>query len=91
MKVIEIRKNKYELVRNDNNCFDESVIERITDYFDPYDYIVGDYAYEKVRFKGFYDSKSKEAKPINDIANLDNYIKDYCAYGAKIFLLKKIK
>lgn len=91
MKIVEIRGKKYELVRNDGNCFDDSVIEKITDYFDPYDYIAGDYAYEKVRFKGFYDSKSKGVNSINNIKNIDNYIKDYCCYGSKIFLLKKIK
>lgn len=91
MKVIEIRNNKYELVRNDKDCFDDSYIEKVTDYFDAYDYIFGDFAYDKVRLKGFYDSKSKGVKPINDIKSLDNYIKDYCCYGAKVFLLKKIK
>ena len=28
---------------------------------------------------------------INDIKFLDNYIKDYCAYGCKWFLIKKVK
>ena len=91
-KKIVINKKEYELVRNDMDCFNETeVIEKITDYFDDYDYIFGDYAYEKVRLKGYYDSKNKKAKKINDIKYMDNYIKDYCSYGAKIFLLKKIK
>ena len=91
-KRIVINKKEYELVRNDMDCFNETeVVEKITDYFDDYDYIFGDYAYEKVRLKGYYDSKNKKAKKINDIKYMDNYIKDYCSYGAKIFLLKKIK
>lgn len=89
---IIINKNEYELVRNDMDCFNETeVIEKVTDYFDDYDYIFGDYAYEKVRLKGFYDSKNKKTKKINDIKYIDNYIKDYCSYGARVFLLKKIK
>jgi len=92
MKTIEINGKKYELIRNDGDCFDfDTVSERITDYFDDYDYIFGDYAYEKVRLKGFYDSKNKKAKKINDIKILEDYIKDYCCYGSKVFLLKKIK
>ena len=92
MKSIEINGKKYELVRNDGDCFDLDVVsEKMTDYFDDYDYIFGDIAYEKVRLKGYYDSKNKNAKPINDIKFLDNYIKDYCSYGSKVFLLKKIK
>ena len=92
MKSIEINGKKYELVRNDGDCFDLDVVsEKMTDYFDDDDYVFGDIAYEKVRLKGYYDSKNKNAKPINDIKFLDNYIKDYCSYGSKVFLLKKIK
>ena len=66
-------------------------MEKVTDYFNPYDYIFGDYAYEKVRLKGFYDSNNKKATEINNVKNLDDYIKNYCSYEAKYFLLKKIK
>ena len=62
-KTVIINKKEYELVRNDGDCFDEDVVlERITDYFYDYDYIFGDYAYEKVRLKGYYDSNNKKAK-----------------------------
>ncbi len=92
MKNIELNNKKYEIVRNDNDCFNyEEVKEKITDYFDEYDYIFGDYAYGKVRLKGYYDSKNKKANKINDIKTLDEYIKNYCCYGSNTFLLKKIK
>ena len=83
---------EYEIVRNENDCFNqEQLIEKMTDYFDDYDYIFGDYAYEKLRLKGYYDSTNKKAKKINDIKYVDDYIKNYCSFGAKIFLIKKIK
>ena len=92
MKKVEMNGVEYEIVRNDDNCFDkEVVLEKITDYFDPFDYIFGDYAYEKVRLKGFYEDGNKNAKNINNIKYLDRYIKDYCSYGSKTFLLKKIR
>lgn len=92
MKKIEINKVSYEIVRNDNDCLKRDELEeKITDYFDDYDYIFGDYAYDKVRLKGYYDSKNKKAKKINDIKYMDDYIKNYCSFGSKIFLLKKIK
>ncbi len=92
MKKIDINGVLYEIVRNDNNCISkEELEEKITDYFDRFDYIFGDYAYEKVRLKGFYESSNKKAKSINDIKMMNDYIKNYCSYGAKIFLLKKIK
>ena len=92
MKTIELLDNKYELIKNDRDCFNlEEVKEKATDYFTDYDYIFGDYAYDKVRLKGYFDSTNKKTKKINDIKYLDEYIRDYCSYGARVFLLKKIK
>ncbi len=92
MKKVEINGIEYEVIRNDKDCLDVSDLkEKITDYFDPYDYILGDFSYEKVRLKGYYEEGNKKAKDINNIKFLENYIKDYCSFGAKIFLLKKLK
>lgn len=91
-KIIEINGIQYETVKDKGNCLNpEELMEKVTDYFNPYDYIFGDYAYEKVRLKGFYDSSNKKATEINNVKNLDDYIKNYCSYEAKYFLLKKIK
>lgn len=92
MKKIIINDICYEIIRNDKDCIDtDELSEKITDYFDDYDYIVGDFAYDKVRLKGYYDSSNKSVKNINDIKYLDDYINDYCSYGARIFVLKKLK
>ena len=92
MKIIELNGQKYEVIENANNCLDvEEIKERVTEYFDSFDYIFGDYAYDKVRLKGFNESSNKKASPINDIKNLEDYKKNYCSYGAKTFLLKKVK
>ena len=92
MKNVEINGKKYELVKNEKDCFSiDDVSEKITDYFDSFDYIFGDYAYEKVRLKGFYESNNSKATEINNIKMLDDYIENYCSYGAKYFLLKKIR
>lgn len=92
MKTIEINKIKYEIIRNDQDCINvEELSEKITDYFDNFDYIVGDFSYDKVRLKGYYDSNNKRKSNINDYKNVEAYIKDYCSYGARIFILKKVK
>ena len=92
MKTISINNIKYEIIKDEGDCINaEELAEKITDYFDAYDYIFGDYAYEKVRLKGYNDSSNKKANKINNIENLDDYIKNYCNYGAKHFLLKKVK
>ena len=94
MKKVKLNDIEYEIVENINNCFNiEEVQERIndTDYFDNYDYIFGDYSYDKIRLKGFNNSDSKNVNEINDIKTIEDYKKNYCSYGANTFLLKKTK
>lgn len=91
MKVIELDGKKYEVITNEQNCLNiDDLREKITDYFNDFDYIFGDYSYDKVRLKGFNDAKNKKATNINNIKYLEEYKKSYCSYGAKTFLLKKI-
>ena len=92
MKKIEINNSEYELIKDNGNCFNyEELLDKVTDYFFEYDYIFADYAYDKIRLKGFYDKTNKNVSDVNNIELLDEYILNYCAYGAKYFLLKKIK
>ena len=66
MKTIEVENNKYELIKDYKNAFDlDEFISHYTDFFEDYDYLLGDIAYSKLRLKGFYDEKNKKAKPIN--------------------------
>ena len=91
MKTININNINYEVINNVNDAIDTELLkDKITDYYDNFDYIVGDYAYGKVRLKGFNDKSNKNFKPINDIKNLDNYIENSCAYGCKWFCIKKV-
>ena len=88
---IIIENNEYEIIKNYKDAFDkEEFASKCTDYFYPYDYIVGDIAYGKLRLKGFYDEKNKKANKINNYKFLDNYLKNNCAVDCKYFILKKI-
>ncbi len=92
MKKIELNGNIYVVEKNYKDAFNqEEVKDLFTDYFMDYDYIFGDYSYSKLRLKGFYASDNKKAKKINDISILDEYIKLYCSYECKYFLLCKEK
>jgi uncharacterized protein YutD len=92
MKKIIINNSEYELIKDIKDAFDETEFrEKCTDYFYDYDYIVGDYAYNKLRLKGFYESNNPKVKEINDIKYLDTYINEYCAYGCRYYVLKKKK
>lgn len=89
--MISVGDFKFNLIENNRDCFEREEFESLfTDYFYEYDYIIGDYAYGKLRLKGFYKDNNKKAKDINKISNKENYIKNNCAYQCKYFVLEKI-
>lgn len=91
-KIVKIDNFEYELIKEYRDGFLESdFLEKYTDFFHDYDYVFGDYSYDQLRLKGFYERTSKNVKAINSIEQLDSYIKDYCSYECRYFLLKKIK
>lgn len=89
--MISVGEFKFELVENYRDCFVMEEFESLfTEYFYDFDYIVGDYAYSKLRLKGFYDDNNKKSKNFNKISNKEKYLKENCAYSCKYFVLKKI-
>ncbi len=91
MKKVTINGKNYEVIEDVNEAIDiELLKEKITDYYDDFDFIVGDWAYGKVRLKGFYEKGNKKAKEHNTITNVKKYIEEKCAYGCKWFEIKKI-
>lgn len=82
---------EYELIENYKNGFDRNEVEsKFTDYFSNFDYIIGDWAYGKLRMKGFFEETNEQCSFINDFSNYKDYIKNYCAYECKYFILKKV-
>ena len=76
MEVI-IDNKTYEVIKNVKDALDVEDLEgKITDYYDNFDYILGDYAYGKVRLKGFNEKENKNFKPVNDINKVDEYIEN---------------
>ena len=72
---IKINGIEYIVEKDNDKIIDIDLLEEmVTDYFNNYDYIFGDIAYDKLRLKGFYDSNNKLKNKINDIKLLDNYI-----------------
>lgn len=90
-KNIKIGNGIYQLKREYKDGFSKEVLEaKWTDYFEPYDYIVGDYAYDKLRLKGFCNPQNEKFSAINDKKQIDKYIKEECAYECRYFILEKI-
>lgn len=92
MKQITINKVPYNIIKDDNNIINvDELSEMITEYFEPFDYIVGDIAYSHLRLKGFNKKDNPQFKPLNDYSKVDEYIKNKCAYGCKYFIIGKVK
>ena len=90
MKEYTFNNIDYVLEKDLDNVFNyEDIKNKVTDYFNEYDFILGDFSYNKVRLKGFFDENNKNVKKINNIKNLDDYLKNYCSFGCKWFLLRK--
>ena len=87
---MELFGKRYKLIENYNDAFNkEEVKNKVTEYFEDYDYIVGDIAYSKLRLKGFTKKGNKLNNKINDFSRVKDYIKDNCAYGCKYFILER--
>ena len=91
MKKYIINEKEYELIENYKDAFEYDIVkEKATEYFDNFDYIVGDWSYGKLRLKGFCDVKNKNLKDYNNYKNINDYIQKECAYDCKWFSLKKL-
>lgn len=91
MKKLTFNEKEYQLIQDYKNGFDIDVVtERLTEYFDEYDYVFGDWAYGKLRMKGFCKKENPNFNNSNDYNTLDQYIKDYCAFECKYFVLEKV-
>lgn len=91
MKNIILNEIKYNVIVDYKDGFDKEELEnKFTDYFYEYDYIIGDWAYGKLRLKGFCKKNNKLFNPINDYEKRSDYLRDNCAYNCRYFILEKI-
>lgn len=89
---MKINNINYELIKEEKNGFDKEIVEKqLTEYYNDFDYVLGDWAYGKLRLKGFNNKTNKGFKPYNDFNKIEEYINEKCAYGCKYFILKKVE
>jgi uncharacterized protein YutD len=92
IKVISIGNTTYELIDELKDGFNEEAFRaRYSDILAKYDYIVGDWGYEQLRLKGFFDDKNQKASFDTKISTLSEYLYEYCNFGCAYFVLKKVK
>ncbi|HAA8372848.1 TPA_asm: DUF1027 domain-containing protein [Listeria monocytogenes] len=89
---ITIQDLNYEIITNYRDAFDEEKLnERFSDILGRYDYIVGDWGYDQLRLKGFFEDDNRKAAYDNIISTLKEYIYEYCNFGCAYFVIKKVK
>lgn len=89
MKTYIFEDNNYELIEDYKNGFEEDKVrDKFTDYFKPYDYVIGDWSYGSLRLKGFYNAD--KANKINNYDKKDKYLKENCSYDCRYFIIKKV-
>lgn len=88
--MIELNGKTYELIEENKEGFEaEAVKERYSEVLSKYDFIVGDWAYEQLRLKGFYHDNHAKAPIDAKISCFQDYIYEYCNFGCAYFVLKK--
>jgi uncharacterized protein YutD len=66
----------YEVLKDEREAFNEEAFRgRFIDVLSRYDYIVGDWGYNQLRLRGFFDDRNQKA---------------YCNFGCAYFVLKKV-
>ena len=65
--------------------------EKIVQVLLKYDFLVGDFADEQLRLKGFYHEKRRSVEPDKSAAIIEKYIKESCNYMCPHYVLEKIQ
>ena len=79
---------QFKVLANHKDAFDADFFgQRFVEWLLKYDYIVGDWGNEQLRLKGFYKNDRSVAGHLK-IARLEDYLKEYCAYGCAYFVLE---
>ncbi|GAD12770.1 hypothetical protein GBL_0987 [Geobacillus kaustophilus GBlys] len=79
-------------MENVKNAFNEEAFRaRYADILAKYDYIVGDWGYNQLRLRGFFDDHNQKATYDTKISTLSEYLYEYCNFGCAYFVLRKVK
>ncbi|MDX8360858.1 MULTISPECIES: YutD family protein [Bacillaceae] len=90
--MICINNHCFELVENIKDGFkEEDFRARYSDILNKYDYIVGDWGYNQLRLRGFFEDQNQKATFDTKISSISEYLFEYCNFGCAYFVLRKVK
>ncbi|MBX5319259.1 DUF1027 domain-containing protein [Staphylococcus caprae] len=89
--MIKVEEQYFELIEEYRDCFDEEIFaSRYSDILDKYDYVVGDFGYDQLRLKGFYNDSNRKAEISKRFSSIQDYLLEYCNFGCPYFVLRHI-
>lgn len=89
-KQIKVENATYKIVVNYREAVQpEALAERYNSILSKYDYIVGDWGYDQLRLKGFYQEDNHRAPFDKKINFLEDYLYEFCNFGCAYFVLEK--
>ena len=90
--MIAVNEIQYEIVEDQRDGFNEEAFRaRYSEILNKYDYIVGDWGYNQLRLRGFFEDTNQKATYDTKITTLSEYLYEYCNFGCAYFVLKKVK
>lgn len=85
-----IEEETYIIVKDYREGFElEAFKNRYQPFFEKFDFIVGDWGHEQLRLRGFYQLNTPGAPYDQTIDLLEDYITEYCNFGARYFVIGK--
>ncbi|MCM2675474.1 YutD family protein [Alkalicoccobacillus plakortidis] len=90
--MVTIQELQFEVVEDIKEGWDEEAFKsRYSDILNKYDYIVGDWGYNQLRLRGFFEDKHKKSTYDSKISTLPDYLYEYCNFGCAYFVVKRVK
>jgi uncharacterized protein YutD len=90
--IIQANGVSYEVLKDYREGWNEEEFQkRYSDILTKYHYIVGDWGYNQLRLRGFYENEDKNSNYDNKASAIGEYIYEYCNFGCPYFILKKKK
>lgn len=89
--LVTINERRYQIVLSEKDGFDAAALSaRYAEILDKYDYVVGDWGYDQLRLRGFYQDGSRQGNKDQTIATLADYLTEYCNFGCAYFVLARL-
>jgi uncharacterized protein YutD len=90
--MIQVNNLSYEIIEEYREGFNEEAFRnRYSEILNKYDFIVGDWGYNQLRLRGFFDDQNQKATYDTKISTLTEYLYEYCNFGCAYFVVRKVK